>query len=510
MRTAVDQGQSTERRISSAFRNKRVREVHALPLGWQHLTNVDIAHIKAIIKKRAAVGADLRTLEACLLLWAAVTTGRHPMNLLTLSVRIVPKGERLLDQPPGLINWQGLWGWWLQASAPRDQRRDRPNMHLTASCLYLPATQTVARLVERCAAARQVVSSGRDHLSGVARPLFSVGGALINDVTEMLASRHPAGVDRARRATTTLEALARWLPAELIGAAGGDIVPASIITGRIPTVARTTAHYGAVAHRTIPERYKSAIDAVDALSHADTPGEALATYLGDRFTPTDDAVRALIAHLATGLADPEADAADRHLAMMRHTVALLSFAFAHRGIVGPFPSLSGVLPETRFCWIRDKVIRGKLSRRLVWICDVAMDQLGRYDRHLDELQQQVSPVAAASIVAQRHGSELALFDLRSGRVEPWTVSKAVTDALGVHSLPPNAGRHWIRATLIGRCSTETLHAFFGHGPIDDGSWDATSALDPAAYRADIARALDTSLADIGWTARSPSAQAMRS
>ncbi|GAA3714496.1 hypothetical protein GCM10022268_24040 [Sphingomonas cynarae] len=490
------------RQVPSAFRNKRVREVHALPLGWRHLTQVDIHQIKALIRQQAAPGADLRSLECCLLLWSSLTTGRQPADLVKLTLRLAPKGERLADQLPGLIRRRGLWGWWLTAAAPSDQRRDKAHVLPQAACLYLPATQTIARLVERCIAARRTLSSGRDHMSGARQPLFTIGPALIGDVTALLASRHPVTGDRARRATTTPEALARWLPAELTGAPGGDIVPASIITGSIPTIGRSQSHYGAVPHRTLVDRYRGAIEAVDALSHYDVPGEALSSHLGDKFTPTDIAVAGLIRRLTEGLNDPDADAAERHLAMMRYTVALLSFALAHRGDAGTMPSKAQVHGETRLCWIRDKVIRGKSSRRMVWVCDTAFDQLQRYDHHLDLLQTIVSPPAASAIKALRCGRNVALFDMRDGRVEHWSVADAVKDTMRQGGLDKNAGRHWLRSKLVGRCSTETLHAFYGHGPVEDGSWDSGSALDPAAYRADLGRVLDPVLNAIDWIPRS--------
>ncbi|WP_457848462.1 hypothetical protein, partial [Staphylococcus aureus] len=90
------------------------------------------------------------------------------------------------------------------------------------------------------------------------------------------------------------------------------------------------------------------------------------------------------------------------------------------------------------------------------------------------------------------GRSLPLFELTpEGGVRKLNTSVASSEALKRWGLPKNAGRHWLRAKLVGRCSTESLHAFYGHGPVSDGSWDEMSALDPSAYRADLARVLDT-------------------
>ncbi|MGL4302245.1 MAG: hypothetical protein ACRCS5_06015 [Sphingomonas sp.] len=490
--------------METGFRNARVRTAQALPLGWRHLTEVDIEQVIAIVVERSSSGADLVTLEACLLLWCGLVTGRHPTDLLAMTIRKVAKGSRLGNQPQGLIERSGKWGWWLRAAAPQDQKSVRKQMNPTSPFVYLPATEMVAMLAEICVEKRNSTSAGRFHISGEPQPLFATGKRAIGEMSRMLAARNPAGIDRARRATTTPEAVARWLPAELLGAPGGDIVPASVITGQLPSVARTAAHYGAVSHGGVIRRYEAAIRRVDALSHDDIPSDALVSHLGDKFTPTDTAVRHLIAQLTDGLANAEHDAADRHLAMMRYTVALLTFAFAHRGDSGSIPSLWAVHAETGLCWVADKTIAGSQSRRMVWVCATAARQLQLYDEHLGELQAGVSRAAAQIIADTRSGRSLPLFELTpEGGVRKLNTSVASSEALKRWGLPKNAGRHWLRAKLVGRCSTESLHAFYGHGPVSDGSWDEMSALDPSAYRADLARVLDTVLAEIGWTARSP-------
>ena len=52
-------------KMETGFRNARVRTAQALPLGWRHLTEVDIEQVIAIVVERSSSGADLVTLEAC-------------------------------------------------------------------------------------------------------------------------------------------------------------------------------------------------------------------------------------------------------------------------------------------------------------------------------------------------------------------------------------------------------------------------------------------------------------
>lgn len=479
-----------------------MRESYSLPLGWRFLTRVDIDQLKALLSELATPNADLAMLETCLLIWASLVTGRHPAQLLSFTVRMMAAGERLADAAAGMVGRAGKWGWWLPAGAPPGQRNTTAAMCETSPGLYLPTTRTVAELVARCIALRRRASAGRVHLSGLAVPLFTTGEPLLRRVSQVLADRHPVGAHRTRRSTVTPEAIARWLPAELVGAAGGDVVPASIITGRVPRHAQTAIFYGAIRHDELVRQYREAVRSVDELSHHQIPADLITSYLGDRLTPKDENVRALAAGLADSLNDENLDEGERHTAMTSYTVALLGFALAHRGSSGSLPSKQDVDACTRLFWIHDKAVSGTPTRRLVWICDAALRQLELYETHLDRLQARVSPAAAVAIAELRMERGLALFDMRSGRIARLRVAEAINAATRHYGLPKNAGRHWLRARLVGRCSTETLHALFGHGAVGDGSWDARSALDPAAYRADLARVLDPALHSVGWCPRS--------
>lgn len=498
--------QGSERKQTSGFRNARIRELHWLPLDWRHLTDVDLTRLKEEILRRSHRRANLETLEACLLTWASLTTGRHAADLLSLPVVMKTRSGRLAGMAPGLIVCERRWSWWLPSMASSAQQAKRAgsgSMLPIVANLYLPATSIVASLVTQCLLLRRRRSAGRDNLSGVPIPLFSCGEPLLAQVRDILAGRHPTAADRARRATTSIEAVARWLPSELVGAAGGDVVPVSLLTGRTPRSGRTAIYYGAVRHDRLVGSYRTAIRSVDDLTHHEPPPEIEVAYLGDALTPGDAAVRLLIASLLAGLDGSGGDWARRHRAMTSYTVALLAFALAHRGQAGSVPSLRTVDDETRFCWIRDKDISGVRLTRLVWICDIALRQLQLFETHLDRLEAALPCPVAEAVVDLRRGGDLPLFDLAKGGVQRLTVVDAMRTAMAAAGLPKNAGRHWLRARLVSRCSTESLQALFGHGPIGDGSWDATSTLDPAVYRADLSRVLDPALAGIGWVPAEP-------
>jgi hypothetical protein len=495
----------TTRSSRSGYRHRRVRDANALPLGWRHLTRVDVERLKSTVDAQTVPGAKLPTLEACLLLWSSLMTGRHPAKLLTMSVRLVAKGANLQTQEEGLIRRSGRWGWWLAVDGPHKKEAVGP-MCPTSDFIYLPATDRIASLVKRCVALRRSIPAAPFNISGATQPLFSSGVPLLSELTKLLAARHAVSPDRARRATTTPETLTRWLPGELVGLPGGDPVAAGLISGSVEDPAVTPSHYGAVSHSSAVEQYSMAVTAIDTVSRVDVPGQLLTSFIGDRMTPTDRAVRDMTRSLARALEDRALDLAERHRAMTKYTLALLAFAFAHRGTI-EMPSLARVHPTGHFCWIVDKILpAGRSVPRMVWVCASALQQLHFYEEHVDLVCAKVSRRAARAIddIRSRHDHQktIALFDLAdSGDVKEITLAAGIRDAMSGFGLRPNAGRHWLRAKLIGICSSETLYAFYGHGPLDDSSWDASSTLDPAIYRADLAAALDPVLAGVGWAPR---------
>lgn len=142
-----------------------------LPLGWRHLTTIDIQQLKDTVVALSSGRPDLPILEACLLLWSSLVTGRHPENLLPLNIRMLAAGERLKHSPHGLIGRRGRWGWWLATAAPPDQRRATNLMQPTAQGIYLPTTAVTALLIDKCVALRRRDSAGRFMTSGTPEPI---------------------------------------------------------------------------------------------------------------------------------------------------------------------------------------------------------------------------------------------------------------------------------------------------------------------------------------------------
>ncbi len=274
-----------------------------------------------------------------------------------------------------------------------------------------------------------------------------------------------------------------------------------MLGGRVGRVARTSGYYGSIAHDAVSVLYRSAVEGVDRVSHVEPPPAHLVDrYIGDRLTPSDGTVRDIIARLADRL-DVQGSLTERHRAITDYTVVLLAFAFGHRG-KGDLPAMWSIDPETGFCWIEDKLTASGVLQRLAWTCDIAIRQLAIYHAYLKALRPLIGPDKTGRTDERFNTPGLPIFDIVDGvpaERDAWDVLGRCVAAHG--GLTRNAGRHWLRAQLVGKCSTESLHALFGHGPVEDGSWDIHGALDPLAYRADIARVLDSVLAAAGWRPR---------
>lgn len=271
--------------IPSGFRSRRLREAQYLPLGWSHLTGIDIAHLQSLIDDVLASRSDLRKLETCLLTLGSLLTGRPADLLLPLTYRVLKRGEPLPDGE-GLIRVNGHWGWWLIAGAPRAQRRadpTRPGLRSWSSRVFLPCTRRISSLINGCLALRGG-PGGLAFAQAAPAALFQYGGDLLHRVPDLLAERIPNGA-APRRATTTPEALTRWLPAAVTQMPGGDPVLAGILCGRIERVAETAAHYGSADLAHLYDLYVATVGTIGET--VDMPlAPVRARYAGDRLTPT--------------------------------------------------------------------------------------------------------------------------------------------------------------------------------------------------------------------------------
>lgn len=485
----------------SGYTNAVGRENQHLPGDWRELGAADHYRIADALERRSgrqATKATLATLEACMMVRALITTGR-PLELLAgLTFRAVQRGSAVAGLPPGLIYRERQWSWWLPSGKPAVTRvPDKTSMVPISPNIWLPVSTGMAPLLKRCLEARRIQPSAE------LLPLFVTPEATIQRRVLAILQSRPLGAQKARRSATTVESTHRWLPRVIAQGAGGDPAAASLITGRNQTLARPMTHYGALQLPEAINIHADATRAVDRHHHSEYPAELAALSIGDPQTPTDKAVRDMAQQLAACLVRRGLGEATTHGAMMRHTCALVSFALALRGS-GQLPAFKSVDQRTGFCQVHDKYRDDPRQARLMWVPKVARDQLLMYEEHLGRLEQWLGTAARAQLAALRDDPESGapLFWVRDRyRLEFVDLKKVLLSATSFGWRGrENAGRHWLRSKLSGRCSAETLGAYFGHWQQGVDPWGATSSLDPLSYRADLERCLDTLLRDAGWRA----------
>lgn len=404
----------------SGFRHRRIRDFQALPYGWGELTGVDVSHLKQAVRAILDENPCLPELEACLLLWSSLTTGRSYEDLLPLRLHVTRSLPDWAAVPPALVRDGGQWAWWLDAKDRAVQKPAKKGMRPVSGRIYLPATNLTADIIERCLTKRNVTPQK------LSRSLFTIGGSaqvdkshpLVVRMGELLERRDQSAVRPSRTAAATVESITRWLPATLNEAAGGDMALTAAITGEIPSIARTSSAYGAASQDNLARHYRAAIAQADTVTPVALPRELADTHIGGRFTPSDETVRALTSALAQDLETaPPRPVSELHDAMTRHSVGLLAFALAHRGTSGTLPAVQDIDEQTRFYWLDDKNVRGHTTKRMVWISDMTAKQLSLYDRHVRDLEKML-PEMAPDIRAIRQQPGLPLFSMKQGSDGP--------------------------------------------------------------------------------------------
>jgi hypothetical protein len=190
--------------------------------------------------------------------------------------------------------------------------------------------------------------------------------------------------------------------------------------------------------------------------------------------------------------------------MVMQTVALVSFAIGHRGLGTHLPSTAAIDPHTGFCRINEKYEADRSEFRMVWVDPTARKQISEYEHHLRVLERHGPTLDFELIQQDVAEGRLPIFELGSEGAryckiaDVWTMLRERAPDLECMRL--NSGRHWLRSNLDGKCSTETLHAMFGHWHIGTEPWSYGSCLDPLLYRADLERSIPACLEKVGWQA----------
>jgi len=279
-----------------------------------------------------------------------------------------------------------------------------------------------------------------------------------------------------------------------------DAGTAALVTGRTASISATLLHYTAMEREDVAKYVAGALVGFDEVPVSQSSA-AVAGRIGSRFAPTMTEMRDLVIDLAEPLHSAgrgrRRDPVAVHNAMTTYTIAFALFATGCRPSQSLLPDEDAIDAATGFVVMDDKPTRDNFKSRIVWVTDDYREHIRLYREHRSRLAERL-PAIADTIVKTDQPFYL-MPDLNVHTV----TRAALRGELEKHQWPYklNAGRHFLRSSLAGKVSTETLHALLGHWHIGTEAWGAASALDPLAYRADLMRHLVPLLRDAGWVPR---------
>jgi hypothetical protein len=259
----------------------------------------------------------------------------------------------------------------------------------------------------------------------------------------------------------------------------------------------------------VHEIYEEAIIPFDTLpnNHAKSLAPLMMSCIGSSYCPNKQSIHKAQSRLRGALRPGKGNSPDpvrTHNAMLAYTVLLNGMSTGFRPVKHPIPRPESIDDETGFLLIDDKKALDGYKTRVIWLPRVAREQLRLFNRHLETLctfQNLPDHAKIKSLVGiYQDTGGLFMFD-KDDRVTPCQPG-LIEELLDSHGWPhrPNAGRHYLRSSLIGRCPSETLHAFLGHWNRGIEPWSGASGLDPLAYRESLASPLEQMLANEGWIA----------
>ena len=259
--------------------------------------------------------------------------------------------------------------------------------------------------------------------------------------------------------------------------------------------------------------------------------------LGSTFTPTNGRIRELVSHLSEQVmvSVPSKrcslnELINHHNHFTVYTAWMLLFATGYRASWNPLPTLSLYLPRYNLMSISDKDDALFSHSRIVAVPSELVSQLDNYIVHLQTFRSQIrllEPEIASQIddvlnvdetvlslnsiefdkwyrdIRKSHSKHGPLFLIesigntyRATSLSPKLLKEFVPS---FNNLPINAGRHWLKSSLLARnVDSELINFQMGHAQIGElplGSYSALCHLDVINA---LLPTLDTLLEEVQW------------
>lgn len=459
-----------ERRTVEGWSRAYARQNQLLPYAGTGLSPGDAARLHGLATYRVVHGGSEDERFGAAMLSAVLTTGRTLNMLAEVTVVHVP----ILSPQPAL-NVKGDWSWWLPPGSPSSVQLPEPHVPRQTiarpALIELPCTRQTRQLLETLP--------------------MACGQPLIADLNA--ARQTLRRTIRAAGVSAPVSWVERWLFQRLATMDGGDVALAALVTGHRALLADSVVHYTAINTTVIPSLLARALDGVDAINAACVQ----AAPIGSRHAATIEQVRAIANAVTQPLRryNPRVRRVPNgfHNAITCYTALFVLFSTGCRPLANPIPREGAIDTATGFMALDDKSTRDGFKSRLIWVADACRHQLALYRAHLDVLAQRL-PDLAFAVVA---GKPFLLDD--QGSAIP--LSRGALRSLmrsNDRIFPLNAGRHFLRSSLLGKVSSETLHAFLGHWHLGTEPWGSKAAFDPSIYRRELMHALPPLLEQAGW------------
>lgn len=321
---------------------------------------------------------------------------------------------------------------------------------------------------------------------------------------------------RTTKAERSLRSTEIWFRHRLRVIEGGDPALSAILDPGLRGAENTLSHYATVASDRFWQLYRTAIAPLDATIPPRPPEAVRHQFYGNPRCPDTETLRSGTAAFLVRAERPAPalrrlmcsdqnpiSRRDHHIAMMMRCFIAVTFGTGQRGI-GQLASLNQVDPDTGFAWIIEKSNPAKNygGARGVFHPLAVRRHLAAYEDYLDALAKTFAcsaPGAAAELAALRACPGLTLFDVdKHEHLVPLTQSELCRAAKAFGWMySANAGRRWLRSTLMGRVPSDALAAQFGHHLDGFDVWSEHSGLSPQKVAAALEPAIHEAIAAIG-------------
>jgi hypothetical protein len=398
----------------------------------------------------------------------------------------------------------------------------------TASCLRRLLTP------ERWDISAADVSAWRSDTKLFAQPADEVRAAVDRFLRDCPALRGRSG---ARRILSPHQ-LSHALRGQLLNVVKGDDAAVRIIVGNSrPTPDTASSYYLGSTIGTLVKYHKQAVEqlGIDKVEDLLIPDDEKKYYLplGSCLVPTTSEVERLRGIPVQSLKIDRRrrasipDLAQLHEALLVYTWLMWSICVGGRESSQPLPHPDQIDRATGFGFFGDKgytppgtavhaVAAARhvpaaealtdYKTRLLWIPPHVRAQLVAYQSHLELLL--VDPrITAKNRVRLREAitrtpTRMAFVHLTPSLdvepLRPGTFTAMLTAKPWEWNFPMNALRHFVRSSLTGKFSAETMDALLGHWEVGSEPWWNGSALDPLRYRSDLERAYAELLPVSDW------------